>query len=106
MAAPTSADLAALLGRTVTPEKGSGALAVITAQASAFTRGNGFVDGVPNDEIKHGVILPATARLISNSRGLLVEETFGPQSVSYRSAFTGFSISELAVLRRYRVQSL
>jgi hypothetical protein len=104
MAAPTYTELAALLGRTVTEEQGSAVLSVITAMATAYTRDIGFTGGVPNDAIK-AVILTGASRLISNSSGLLLDETEGPSSVSYRSAFTGWTISELGVLNRYRVRA-
>ena len=99
-------ELGALLGRAVTPEQGAAVLQVITAMASAYTRGVGFTDGVPNDEIKFGAILPAAARLISHARQIPLGESLGPQSVSYAAGFTGWSISEQFVLNRARVRAL
>jgi hypothetical protein len=102
MTAPTYSDLGALLGRTVTPEQGAAVLQVVTAMARSYTRNVGFTDGEPNDEIR-AVILSASARLLSNPRGLLIDETKGPESVSYRSVFSGWTVAELFVLNRYRV---
>lgn len=67
MAAPTVSDLGALTGRTVSEEQGTAVLSIATAMASAYTRGPGFTDGVPNDEIR-AVILTASARLIWSDR--------------------------------------
>ncbi|KAA0083272.1 hypothetical protein CIW52_12615 [Mycolicibacterium sp. P9-64] len=104
MSAPTSEDLGALLGRDLDSGQAVQILAVVTAMASAYTRDIGFVDGVPNDGIR-AVILTAAARLLSNPRGLLLDESHGPDAVSYRSAFTGWSLAELFVLDRYRVRA-
>lgn len=105
MTAPTYLELAALLGRQVSSEQGLACLQVITSMAKAYTRDQGFTDGVPNDEIR-AVILAASARLLANPRGLLMDETVGPESVSYRSAFTGWSTAELGVLHRYRQRAI
>ena len=102
MTAPTSTDLGALLGRTVSSEQGEAVLQVVTAMASAHTRGVGFADGEPNPEIR-AVILAASARMISNPAGIRAE-TVGPESVSY-STFVGFTVGELVVLDRYRVKA-
>lgn len=93
-----------MLGRTVSSEQGAAVLQVVTAMASAYTRGAGFTNGVPNAEIR-AVILAASARLLSNPRGLLMDETEGPAAVSYRSAFTGWTVAESFVLNRYRVRA-
>lgn len=107
MAAPTATDVGALLGdgAAVSEQQSTAALAVVTAMASSYTRGQGFTDGVPNDEIR-AVILTATCRLVSNARGLLMDETEGPASVSYRSAFNGWTIGEQQTLNRYRVRAM
>lgn len=103
MSAPTTSDLGALLGRAVSSEQGEAVLRVVTAMASAHTRGVGFTNGEPNSEI-HAVILSASARMISNPAGIRAE-TVGPESVSY-SPFQGFTVGELRVLDRYRVKAL
>ena len=104
MSAPTHLELGALMGGTVSSEQGQAVLSIITAMASAYTRGQGFTAGVPNAEIR-AVILAAAARLLSNPRGLLIDETEGPAAVSYRSAFTGWTVAEGFVLNRYRVRA-
>jgi hypothetical protein len=89
------------MGRAVSSEQGQAVLSIVTAMASAYTRGRGFFNGEPNADIR-AVILSASARLLSNPRGLLYDETVGPESVSYRSAFTGWTVAELVTLNRYR----
>jgi hypothetical protein len=105
MAAPTHTELAAFLGRAVTSEQGVAVLQVITSLAKSYTRDQGFIDGEPNDDIR-AVIFTAAGRLLSNPRGLLIDETEGPASVSYRSSFQGWTTAELFVLNRYRVRAL
>jgi hypothetical protein len=110
MAAPTSVDLGALLGQDFSDggegtDQAVAVLTIVSAMASSYTRGRGFTAGVPNDEIK-AVILTASARLISNTTGLLYDEGEGPSQLSYRSAFSGWTVAELFVLNRYRVTAL
>ena len=81
-------------------------LSIVTAMAKAHTRGRGFAsDGTPVPEI-HSVILTASARLISNSKGLLYDEAVGPESISYRTAFNGWTVVERMCLDRWRVKAL
>ncbi len=101
MSAPTFSDLAALLGRPVTEAQGNAVIQVITSMVSAYTRSQGFEDGVPNDELR-AVILTASARLLAHPRQLGMAETLGPESASYREGFAGWTVSELFVLNRYR----
>jgi hypothetical protein len=98
-------ELGALLARTVTPEQGNAVLAIVSAMAREHTRGRGFTAGVPNEGIR-AVILTASARLLFNSTGLLYDEVHGPDSVSYRSAFNGWTLVERIVLDRYRVTAI
>jgi hypothetical protein len=104
VAAPTSADLAAFIGADVTTEQGNAVLLVVTAMASAYTRGEGFVAGVPNDEVR-AAILSAAARLFRDPSQIVAEEDMGPFRTMYRSGFDGFSVAELGVLNRYRVRA-
>lgn len=104
MGAPSVTDLGALMGRAVSSEQATAVLSIVTAMASAYTRGQGFANGVPNVEIR-AVILTAAARLASNSSALLYDEAEGPSSVSHRSAFSGWTTSELHVLNRFRVRA-
>jgi hypothetical protein len=106
MSAPTYSNLGALLGRAISPEQGEVVLQVVSAMAKAHTRGGiGWTGDVPNAEIA-AVILTASARLIVNATGLLFDETEGPSSISYRSAFTGWTLVERMTLDRYRVKAL
>lgn len=104
MAAPQVSDLAALTGTAVSQEQGAAVLSIVSAMASAYTRGQGFTAGVPNDEVR-AVILTASARLISNATGLLYNEVEGPSQIQYSSAFSGWTVGELFVLNRYRTRA-
>jgi len=114
VAAPTVSDLGALLGRDLggaaETAQAQQVIAVVTAMVSSYTRGQGFTaDGTgnlaPNAEIR-AVILGASARLLSNPSGLLYDEAVGPESVSYRSAFSGWTVAETYVLSRYRKSAM
>lgn len=107
MSIPMYSDLRKLLGKppvSVWPgdDQADAVLVVVTAMAKAYTRGNGFdPDGVPNDELR-AVILSAACRMIANPRGIDLAESIGPQSVSFRGAFTGWTVAETFTLNRYR----
>lgn len=108
MAAPTGTDLARLLDVEVDVpwlERAGAVISIVEAMAKAHTRGNGWTDSGPVEEIR-SVILTASARLLSNSSGLLRDEAAGPESVSYRSAFTGWTAVERICLDRHRVKAL
>lgn len=82
------------------------AIPIITAMAKAYTRGVGFEDwNEPNDEIA-AVIATASARLASNSGQALYRSKVGDVEREYRSAFTGWTLAELAVLNRYRKRAM
>jgi hypothetical protein len=107
---PTVADLTGLLygasGQTVDATKGAEVLSTVTQLANAYTRGVGFTtNGVPNADIS-AVILTASARLYTNPTQLFGDQTYGPSSVSHRSAFQGWTVSELTTLDRYRVKAV
>ena len=100
MSAPTGADIAAFLGQGDDEQLVALAgqhVTIITAMARAFTRGNGFVDAEPNDELA-AVIITAAARLVANPEQLAT--TTG--SVTVNGGFTGWTLAELFVLNRYR----
>jgi hypothetical protein len=109
MAAPEVSALTALLygdsGTTVDAAQGAAALSTVTQMASAYTRSVGFTDGVPNADIS-AVIVTAAARLLAHPRQLPVDETVGPDSASFRTGFTGWSVLETIVLQRYRVTAV
>jgi hypothetical protein len=56
-------------------------LGIVTNMVHSCTRGVGFVDGVPNDELG-AVILVASARLWGNTRQVRSAEQKGPQSLA------------------------
>lgn len=99
-----SDDLETLIGRKVSAEQAEAVIAIVTSMARAYTRGTGFTAGEPNEDIR-AVILTASARLLSNPSGLLFDDSVGPESVSYRSAFTSWTTAELFTLNRYRVRA-
>ena len=72
-------------------------LQIIKAMAQAYTRGNGFDEGHPNDEIA-AVLVTATARLMANPD----QTNYRVGSVSYQSHFQGWTLAETFVLNRYR----
>lgn len=105
MTAPTVGDLSAFTGQTVSADQASAVIDVVTALASAYTRGQGFTEGEPGPDVR-AVILSASARLIADTSQIMSEEAMGPFSVSYRAGFDGWSVAELAVLNRYRARAL
>ncbi len=72
-------------------------LAVVTSLAHAYTRGSGFISGLPSPSVQ-AVIVSATARLVANPEQL--ESQVG--TVALRSGFKGWSLAELAVLNAWR----
>jgi len=78
---------------------------IVTVMARAYTRGRGFEDGEPCDEIA-AVITLAAARLAANTAQLPIDETAGPFSKSIRGAFGGWTLAEQLVLNRYRVSAM
>lgn len=100
MAAPTSFDLAEFIGRDVDAVQANAVIAVVTALASSYTRGQGFDDGVPDD--LRAVILTASARRLADTSGIVEQQRMGPFAVTYQPNGGGWSTSELATLNRYR----
>lgn len=80
------------------------AIAQITVMVRAYTRGRGFKDGMPNDELS-AVITTASARLAANGAGLQYRARVDDVENEYRSGFQGWTLAELAVLNRYRVRA-
>lgn len=70
---------------------------IVTAMVKAYTRDNGFDEGMPGDDLA-AVITTATARLVSNPGQL----RYGIADVQMNDAFQGFSLAETFVLNRYR----
>lgn len=72
-------------------------LQIVKAMAMAYTRGNGFKDGEPNDDVA-AVLVTATARLMGNPD----QTNYRVGNISYQSHFTGWTLAETFVLNRYR----
>ncbi len=72
-------------------------LPVITAMAKAYTRGGGFTEQGPADDIA-AVITAATCRLVANPEQL----RYQAGSVSVQDSFRGWTLTETYVLNRYR----
>lgn len=101
MAAPTAADLSALLGSTVDTAQANAVIGIVSAMASSYTRGVGFDDGEPAADLA-AVVKTASVRLLSNPTALAAE-SMGPFAATYgqRGEF-GWTTAELSVLNRYR----
>jgi hypothetical protein len=102
MPTPSSDDIAQYSGRSLSTQQydqADAVLAIVTAEVSAWTRGVGFDDGVPNVEL-WAVIVGASARRLSNALGVIREEMGG---LVVQHAPAGFTLSEQRVLNRYRV---
>lgn len=104
MAAPTVDDVASLMGGAVNADQAGAVLSIVSALAASYTRGQGFTDGVPADDVK-AVILTAAVRMLTDPTGVLESRSMGPFTVSY-APHGGWSTSELMVLNRYRLRAL
>lgn len=104
MAEVTAQQVADFLGRgsdaTVIAAAGE-SLPLITAMVRAYTRGGGFDEGEPNDEVA-AVLVTATARLMANPEQL----RYGVADVQMNDGFKGFNLAETFVLNRYRRTAL
>lgn len=96
---PTGEHLRDYTGSPVSATQADAVIGVVKAMVSAHTRGVGFTDGEPNDELS-AVILSASARLLATTSGA-VQESMGALQVRWADAF-GFTLPELTVLNRYR----
>lgn len=97
-------DVAAFLGKTgdaATEAFAAQALTVLTAMAQSYTRGEGFFNGTPANDIASAVFM-AALRLMANKSQLEHSKDKGPFSVSFSGGFDGWSTAELSVLNRYR----
>ena len=105
MATFSGSDVAALLEGAATEDVTQRAYDAAKLMARAYTRGEGFTNDEPNDEIA-AAILTAACRLARNPGGLSTSETMGPFAFDVRGGFSGFTLGELAVLDQYRVHGL
>ncbi|MBI3217596.1 MAG: hypothetical protein HYZ38_27610 [Mycobacterium sp.] len=104
MAAVTATQLGAYLNRTLNTTQADAVITMVTSLAESYTRGVGFTDHIPNSEIA-AVVLGASARVISNARGLEFSEQYGPQSVAFHAAFGSWTVAEVFCLNRFRRRS-
>lgn len=101
MAVVTAQQVADYLGRGDDPALVALAaqhVAIVSAFVSAYTRGRGFLAGVPADDLA-GVILTVTARSVVNPEQVIREQS---ADYSVTPAVAGFSLPELFVLNGYR----
>lgn len=78
---------------------------IVTTMAKSYTRGRGFTENEPNEEIA-AVIATASARLAANGEQLASKRV---DNVEYRFSLAstfGWTLAELAVLNRYRVTAM
>lgn len=106
---PTVEQLAQLLGEQLSTydaeERLTAVLSIVGAMVRSYTRGNGFTDGEPNEEL-HAVILTSAARLLTNPSQLSRSMEMGTFTTDYRGGFIGFTLPELYVLNRFRTRAL
>lgn len=92
--------VAAFLGQTGVPSFTAQAtehVGVIAEMVSEYTRGRGFVAGVPSGSLQK-VIITASARLLANPEQL----QYQTGTVTIRGAFDGWSPLETTILSSYR----
>lgn len=100
MAAVTPQQVADFLGQGDNPDLVALAgqhLPIITAMARSYTRGNGFVLTVPEEDIA-AVLVTATARLLANPEQ--IDQMVG--GVRTGNGFAGWTLAETFVLNAYR----
>jgi hypothetical protein len=88
-----------------TEDRLNGVMSIVSAMVRAYTRGEGFTDGVPAEDLQ-AVILTATARLLLNPSQIPFREQMGAFSVDYRGDWIGWTLPELAVLNSYRERAM
>ncbi|MBJ7383308.1 MAG: hypothetical protein JHC55_02310 [Mycolicibacterium sp.] len=72
----------------------------MSALAASYTRGNGFTDDGPAEDLQ-AAIATATLCLLINPTGT-EQESMGAISVTFGRGFLGWSLTELAVLNGWR----
>lgn len=101
MVAATAEQLNTLLGQQVDTTRLDAVLAVVKAMAATYTRGQGFTNGDPAEDLA-AVILTASARLLVNPSQVPHRDRMGAVESDWRGGFIGWTLVELAVLNRYR----
>jgi hypothetical protein len=105
VAAPTADDLSAFVGQELNADQANAVVSVVTALASAYTRGQGFTAGEPDSNIR-AVILSASARLVADTSQIVQSQQMGPFVTQYSGDHSvQWSTAELYVLNRYRVRA-
>lgn len=102
---PTSSDVLDYLASGASTEPylldlAAARVPIVTTYVRALTRGQGFVNGEPNDELA-AVITTAAAREINISPGIQREE-LGTYNAYYGPNASEFSLRELMIIRSYR----
>jgi hypothetical protein len=98
----TAAQLTAYMGSGHSTDRMDAVLAIVTAQVKSYTRGQGFTDDGPAEDLE-AVILTVAARLVSNPSQVKSE---GMGGITVTHAAPGFTIPELFVLNRYRDRAI
>lgn len=101
---PTGQDIADFMGQGDDTELVAIAnehVAIVTAMAQAYTRGNGFTVAGPNEGIS-AVITTAAARLVANPEQL----RYGVGAVQFNEGFRGWNLAETFTLNRFRKRAL
>jgi hypothetical protein len=100
----TPTELGSFLNRPIDNGQAASVIQVVTSFAKSYTRGQGWTDDGPNDEIA-SVVLSASARLISHTRQVGIDEAKGPESARFLASPFTWSVGELMVLNRFRVRA-
>lgn len=102
---PTPEQLAQLLGEQLSTfdaeERLTAVLGIVTAMAKSYTRGNGFTDDGPAEDLE-AVIYTASMRWLGNPSQIPQRSEMGTFVTDLRGGFIGWSLLELSVLNRYR----
>lgn len=102
MARPTPQDLVAFAGRQPEADVMAAAeqvLSIVEAFARAYTRGRGFLNGMPGEDVE-AVIMTASARLLLSPEQWVRDEAGEVSTVA--TPFVSWTLVEGFVLNRYR----
>ena len=78
---------------------------IVTTMAKAYTRGKGFIDNEPNDELA-AVITTASARLAANGEQLRRKRVDDVEYEYTLGSSFNWSLAEQIVLNRYRKRAM
>lgn len=108
---PTAEQLSQLLGQQLPPgdfateDRLNAVLNIVSALAKSYTRGNGWTDDEPAEDME-AVIYTAAMRWLANPSQIPQRQEMGTFVTDLRGGFIGWSLVELAVLNRYRERAL